>query len=170
MSTTPGQPNNINGLQGNAYSLAFATLPNVQYFCRSANLPGVSLPEIVQSTPLSAIYHPGDVPEYETLNIDFLVDEDMYNWLEMYSWITNLGFDKDLVQFNDATRDHGDGGLSSATLLIETNKRNPNLSVQFDCLFPINLSEITFTVEEPEQRYASASFRFTTYTVARLND
>ena len=45
-----------------------------------------------------------DKLDYDTLNISFLVDENLENYREIHGWMTNLSFPKDYKQFRDVAR------------------------------------------------------------------
>ena len=57
-------------------------LPKVEYFCTAANIPGISLGQANQPTPLKDIPIPGDKLDYESLSIQFLVDENLENYMD----------------------------------------------------------------------------------------
>ena len=52
-------------------------LPKVEFFCQSANIPGIGLGEAEVDTPLKSIPFPGDKVTYQDLAISFLVDENL---------------------------------------------------------------------------------------------
>ena len=49
-------------------------LPLVEFFVQSANLPGISLGNATQVTPLYDIPIPGDKISYSPLDLSFIVD------------------------------------------------------------------------------------------------
>ena len=50
-------------------------LPKVEFFTTSANIPGISLGELIIPTPYTDIPIVGDKITYENLSISFIVDE-----------------------------------------------------------------------------------------------
>ena len=66
-------------------------LPNVEFFIQSANIPGISLGETSMPTPLKDIPMPGDKVSYQTLDVSFLVDENLNNYKELHDWLIGLG-------------------------------------------------------------------------------
>jgi hypothetical protein len=53
---------------------------------------------------LKAIPVPGDQIQFEDLTLQFLVDENMENYLEIHNWIYSLGYPKSVDQFGDLIR------------------------------------------------------------------
>ena len=83
MTTLTRNPTNPNPLQVNKYKLTFARCPNIQYFCQAVNVPGISLSEISRQTPFVDTYVPGEKAIYDSLNITFMIDEELVSWLEI---------------------------------------------------------------------------------------
>ena len=92
MSVLQDQPTNINFLSPIGFKFQLNNFPEVNYFCQSATLPGISIGSISVPTPLKTIDLPGDEVAFEELSIRFIVDENMKNWLSIYDWIIGLGF------------------------------------------------------------------------------
>ena len=76
-------------------------LPKVEFFCQTANIPGIGLGEAEVDTPLKSIPFPGDKVTYQDLAISFLVDENLENYKEIHDWIIGLGAPQNHTQFSD---------------------------------------------------------------------
>ena len=76
------QPTKLDYASPTQFKFSIMKLPKVEYFCTSANIPGIALADTqTQPTPLKDIPLPGDRLNYERLSISFLVvDEDIYRW------------------------------------------------------------------------------------------
>ena len=121
--------------------------PKVDFYCNSANIPEVTLGTATQTSYLRDIPVPGDKLQYGDLGITFMVDEDMENYLQLYQWITSLGFPESLSQFNELRETDrllpdepvaGDffSERSDATLMILNSDYNPSVKVKFKDIFP----------------------------------
>lgn len=151
--------------------------PKVDFYCNAANLPSITLGVAEQPSYLRNIPVPGDKIQFEDLQISFMVDEHMENYLEIYDWITGLGFpesidqyiqlgdDKKLAPENDPD-DHFNE-RSDATLMILNSDYNTSVKVKFRDLFPIELSGIPFDAKAEQQEYytATARFKYTMFDV-----
>ena len=167
-------------------------LPKVQYFTTEANLPGITLDELELGSPLKDLPLLGSKLTYEDLAISFIVDENLENYIEMHTWLTAIGFPKDRSQFSDfrsttsnvktstrgESKDIGKVGAttpeismtSDAVLTILTNKNNPVVECRFADVFPTSLSGLTYSQNQTDVEYltASVNFKYTIYEIVTL--
>ena len=190
------QPTKLDYASPTQFRFSIIKLPKVEYFATAANIPGIQLGQANQPTPLKDIPIPGDKLEYDSLNITFLVDENLENYREIHGWLTGLGFPKDNEQFRNlqnagsdrfpTTSNTGlnkelgkirkavqdDGGLySDATLFVLTSKNNANLEVRFRDLYPVSLSGLDYNQQETDIQYltANVTFAYRIYEFATVN-
>ena len=179
------QPTKLDYAAATQFKFNITKLPKVEFFCTSVNIPGITLGETSQDTPLKTIPIPGDELTYGSLNVDFMIDENLENYREIHGWLTGLGFPKDHLQFRNlqnagsdrfpTTSNVGiskelgkvskavqdDGGLySDATLSVLTSKNTKNLEVRFRDLYPISLSGLDYNQQETDIQYLSATVSF----------
>ena len=84
----PGTPiGNRNFLSPIGFKFSLKRSPGVAYFCNEANIPDMSLSIAEQPTYLRNIPLPGDKIEFGDLNLRFMVDEDLTNYMEIQNWI-----------------------------------------------------------------------------------
>ena len=155
--------------------------PKVDFLCNQANLPDVNLGVAQQTTYLKNIPVPGDKLQYGNLNLAFMVDEDMENYLQIYQWITSLGFPESIDQYQELrtedrfypTIDQDDryNERSDATLMIINSDYNPSVKIKFKDMFPVSLSGIPFNATSEQQQYytAQASFMYSIFDVIDVN-
>ena len=190
------QPTKLDYASPTQFKFTIIKLPKVEYFCTTANVPGVTMGSSAQATPFKDVPIPGDKLEYDTLNIQFLVDENLENYREIHGWMTGLGFPKDHSQFRslqaagsdryptttreDLSKEIGDvvkqtsddGGLySDATLFILTSKNNSNIEVRFRDIYPISLSGLDYNQQATDVNYltASVTFQYKIYEFASVS-
>ena len=101
-------------------------LPKVEFFCQTANIPGIGLGEAEVDTPLKSIPFPGDKVTYQDLAISFLVDENLENYKEIHDWIIGLGAPQNHTQFSDlratsSDRFPGTSSSNAITCLLYTS-------------------------------------------------
>ena len=145
---TQTQPTNLNQLNIVSFEVNFARLPNVQYFCQRVNIPAVILGEAFQPMPFMNLPVEGDTLSFEAMNLSFILDEDMQNYTEIYTWLTALGFPRDYEQFKtlkpESEASQYSSMFSDVNIILHTNKSNPNYKVTFNDCFPTSLSSIQF--------------------------
>ena len=174
-------------------------LPKVEFFTTAANIPDISLGELVIPTPYKQIPILGDQLTFGNLNISFIVDEELSNYKTIHDWMIGIGFPKSRQQFIDFRRSGsdtpiaGDGGnktsgrmpdigdvgkpiadrafFSDATLTILTNKNNPIMEVRYADVFPVALSGLNYdqNVTDVEYLTATIDFRYKLYELVPLN-
>ena len=167
-------------------------LPKVQYFTTEANIPGITLDELELGSPLKDLPLLGSKLTYEDLAISFIVDENLENYIEMHTWLTAIGFPKDRKQFSDfrsttsntktstrgESKDIGKVGAttpeismtSDAVLTILTNKNNPVVECRFADVFPTSLSGLTYSQNQTDVEYltATVNFKYKIYEIHTL--
>lgn len=167
---SPIQPDTNNYLGGNFFQLQITRLPTVTYFCQSANLPSLTVTPAEQPTTLGI--KPkwvGGQYAFEDLQVSFLVDEQMRNWLEVYRWMEEIGNLEDMTKVIAAkqTMDF----FSDITLTITNSTYNPKYYVRFKRAWPIAISGIQFTsvAVDTEPMLATATFTYDSYSITEVD-
>lgn len=178
MTVLSRTPENPNLLHGNKFQFLFSRIPTVQYFCQKANIPGISSDSIYRNTPFVDLPSPGDKLKYNDLSIEFMVDEDLKNWIEIHDWMRAMTFPtkyqeylnlknvpKGVIQDDDRFHQFSDAAL---TTLSTSN--TATLRFKFINTFPVMLSDIDFDAKKsPEDIViASATFRYSYYDIDRI--
>lgn len=158
----------VNLLNPTSFDFKILKLPEVSYTIQSINIPGLTLPQVDQGNPFKVIPRQGDHITLDSLDITFLVDENLANWRSIRDWMRGIGFPEDFSQHSDLeAQPAGFGLVSDATLVINTNARVPNYIVTFKNISPTNLSSIyldTRLGDDPAS--VSASFSLEDYNIA----
>jgi hypothetical protein len=163
----PIKPNELNQLNVVSFQTNFTRLPNVDFFCQRVNIPAITLGIATQSTPLIDMPIEGDTLVFDQMTINFIVNEDLSNYLEVYDWLISLGFPDNHNQFNlkDGLIRSGDINnlRSDMNLILQTNKSNPNYSITFKDTFPVSLGSIQLDVAATslEPIIVDATFAYT---------
>lgn len=170
-SLTCPNPTNINPLSPNGFMFSIERLKELTYFCQSASIPQLSLGSSTQSNPFTDINLPGDKLEFSPLEIRFVIDEEMKNFIAVHNWITSLGFPNGHFQYSDFLSDQPQNlsesskVVSDGTLTILNHKFLPVKSLKFLDLFPVSLSSVDFqsTNTDVPPVIGVASFLYTSY-------
>ena len=157
------QPTNRNNLTTNKFLFVLTRTPYLTYFCQRANVPSLTFGTSIQSNPTAIeIRRPGTRLVYEELQISFIVDEEMKNWLEIHNWMTNLGtYDTVKDKLGEEQKTAG------ALMYILTSAYKPILTVSFYDVYPTFVSGIDFDSTNPDVDpvLATASFSYTHYKI-----
>lgn len=176
MSAISNQPSNKNFLSPLGFKFFIKKTPNINWFVQSVNLPTIMLPDVTVSTPFINVPVPGDRVQFSNLEVTFRVDEDMQNYIEIYTWLVSAGFPETFEQYkgpdpnNSAKRFDQKEIVSDATLMVHDSKMNPKTEITFKDMFPIGLSELKFDTTMPDVNYiqSTATFRYSRFTITSL--
>ena len=171
---------NRNYMSPLGFKLILTKPPKVDFHCQSANIPSISMGTAIQPTYLKDIPVPGDKVLYDDLNVRFLVDEKMENYLAIHKWITGLGYPESIGQYRQLKKDDNrtdslvaDKGdplyfqYSDATLQVLNSNYKPSVLINFKDAFPISLSTLDFDVTTRDYNYftAEVTFKYTIYNI-----
>lgn len=173
MSFLDNLPDNYNLLSPVGFRLTFRKLPNVAYFCQTINIPDLTLSEISVPTPMKDFPIFCDNLTIGTVDLSFVVDEDLQNYQEIQTWMRGISSPDTFVAhralLNSPTVNFSDEGdlISDATLHILTNSMNTNKNIEFEGMFPTSLGAIEFTTQDTEISAitVSASFAIRDYKI-----
>ena len=142
----PGTPiSNRNFLAPTGFKFSLKRCPSAAFFCNQANIPSLDLGIAQQTSYLKDLDIPGDKIVFGDLNLRFLVDEDLFNYMEIQNWIRGLGYPEKLSQLKDLAEEGkvksrfgqaGENIYSDATLQILSNNLVPKFQVMFKDVFP----------------------------------
>lgn len=165
-------PNNINPLQSNGFQFNITKLPDLSFFCQEVNIPGMTLPSPELSNPFSIAPVPGDKLDFDDLTVQFLIDEEMNNYISIQAWMVALGFPKNYEQYRKFIGDQRGNlvtelakGYSDATLQILNSSNNPIRTITFRDVFPVSLQSLTLQSTTDSTQYLTgvATFKYTYY-------
>jgi hypothetical protein len=165
-------PDNISPLSPNGFMFNIQKLPEINFFCQQVNLPGITLGVPEFGNPFNTAPIPGESLTYDTLTVQFLVDESLTNYKSIYNWIVALGFpenyqqylnfinNQDFLRTSELAKNFSD---SSLTILGANNQ--PVQTIEFHDLFPVALDSLMFQSTNQDVNYlvGNATFRYAYY-------
>jgi hypothetical protein len=184
------QPTTYDYASPNQWRINFDRLPLTTWFCTNANIPGITLGEAQFPTPMSDIPISGDKLTFDTLNIQFIVDEELKNYRELWEWIVGIGFPKNHGQFTDIlSLDKTNTNLpgssrqtspssapdpgrrdkpvwsdapvySDATMIFYNSKNISKVEVHFKDIFPTSLGGVELSVDAGDVEYIRVDATF----------
>ena len=188
------QPSKMDYASPVQFRFKCSKLPLVEFFCQTANIPGIGLGETSMETPLKDIPMPGEKVTYQDLAISFLVDENLNNYKEIHDWIIGIGFPQNHTQFSDLRAISSDrfpgttastaatgtsiakplpeGGIySDATLTILNSKNIAKTEVRFHNIYPTSLGSLSYDVKQSDVDYLTAAvdFSYMYYEIVQIS-
>jgi hypothetical protein len=170
------QIQNRNFLSPVGFKFTIAKEPKVAFFCNTARIPEITLPTTTQPSYLKDIDIPGEKLSYGDLNLRFLVDENLENYMKVHNWLTGLGYPETTDQFAQLAKNKlgifdekavfSDGSLH----ILDSNYQDVAI-VKFRDLFPVSLSSLDFDATMTDIQYftAEVSFKYTIYDILAPN-
>ncbi len=167
------QIQNRNFLSPAGFKFSLAKAPKVDFFSQSVSIPNIELGVAVQTTYLRDIPVPGDKLVYGDLDIEFFIDENLENYLQIERWMRSLGYPESLgetVSLDPQKDSLLDGARSDGTLLVYNSSFNPIAKILFKDMFPTSLTPVPFTADVTDINYimATATFKYTIFNVESL--
>ena len=184
------QPDKLDYLSPTQFRFGIHQLPKVEFFVQTCNLPGLTMNNTEIPNPFKNIPVMGEKIEYEDLNLTFLVDEYLENYLQLHQWLTAIGFPEKREQFRthrDVTSNTPASGgtpsvdtinsavadkamYSDAYLMILSNKNNPIVEIDFKNVFPTSIGGLSFDGGATDVEYLTCdvTFKYQIYVIRTL--
>lgn len=178
--TFRGIPENRNFLYPTGFHLSIMRAPTVGYYGQQVNIPDLNLGIVEQPSYTKSIPIPGEIIDFGDLTLNFMVDEDLGNYMEIQNWIRGIGFPNDLSQIYDwqnkgpykNTYPQGMMNLySNGVLSVFDSQNQVKIKVVFEDMFPYQLSTLDFdsTVTDMQPLTAQVSFKYTIYNFKKTD-
>ena len=180
---TFSQIENRNFLMPTGWHFNVVRAPKVSFFGTKVNVPTIDLGVAIQANYLNDIPRAGDKMNFGDLTLEFLVDENLENYMEIQKWMRGLGFPESLDEIYEWQRQtegydypnnyRDEGGLnlySDGTLTIYNSAQQPAFKVVFENLFPVNLTLLQFDAQTTDETAisASATFKYSIYNIREI--
>lgn len=125
------------------------------------NLPTIIIGYTEQPTSIRKIWLPGDSMEFEDMNLQFMLQEGMENWMAVLDWMYRcrepdvIGIERDVVDI--------------AVDILDAKFRPIVLCTATDC-FPFTISDVPLTtqIEDVEPSRFDVSFKINGFKYERL--
>lgn len=158
-------PLNTALLNPNEFRFILHRAPYLTFFVQTVDLPSISLSPVDTENPFTTIPYPGDHITWGELSVDFLVDEDLQGYREMYSWIRGLGFPSSFEEYQAAIEqmrynNRNEAVFSDISVITNTGARNANIEYHFVDAIPILVSAPRLSTTNPDQPVVTANVRF----------
>lgn len=168
-------PSSYDSTQAALFQVSIDKIPNAVYYTFSVNIPGISFGEAIQPTPTLDIKLPGDKLVFEPFILNFVVSEDLKNYIEIHNWLKGLGKPETTDQYKnwvrrDPNKTKYQNKYSNINVSVLTNKLNPKTTITLYDAYPIALSPLTYdsTITDVVPLMADATFNYTYYDIFEL--
>ncbi|UTS52011.1 hypothetical protein [Synechococcus phage BUCT-ZZ01] len=134
-----------NYLPQNGWKLSIDKFPNIEFYAQSVQLPTVTLESADMNFPGKTLYLPGEKVTYGEFDVQFIIDEEMETYAELFEWI------KATMKVPE---------YSDITLIALTGSSNLSMQIRLsDCILT-NIGTIAFTSENSTLEYLTCTATF----------
>lgn len=158
-----------NYLSTGGFDIKVSRLPNVEFFSQKLLLPGVTANPVETQTPLRAFYNVPDHLRFADFDLSFIIDENMLNYREIFSWLEGIGTPDNLNQYKRLEASD-EGLVSDVTVILLNSHKNPNIKITFQNAFPIGLTPVSLDMSQQDVQYAEATvtMRYDVFTIESM--
>lgn len=148
------------------FRVAIKRLPSVEFFIQRAAIPGISSTAAEQPTPFNKTFHTSDELMFNNLDLTFIIDEQMTNFMEIFNWIQAATFPRHFGEFKDLV-ESPEGLSSDISIQILNSHKRPSIELQFVNCFPISLTDVILDTTQTDIVYpeVTATFQYDTYSI-----
>ena len=165
LSLMSSMTENLNFLQPNSFQVVMErkNFGTTTYMAQSFNHPSVSLGYAIQNYGKLDIAQPGDKFQIGELDINFLIDEDLKIYDELYTYMEYIRDNN--IEYQPFVKDNL-SHFMQISIHILSNKNNVNRSIKYKNCLISDLGSINFEAQDGDQYISfSASFKFTGFEV-----
>lgn len=170
MTAVSNTPKNLNLLSNNNFLYRIERCPTVSYFAQNVILPSLMITHARENTPFATLPVPGDSISFDPLNVEFKVDEDLRNYMEIVDWMMAIGRPEsgekleEYIQRNKHVHSHID------LFIMDQQQAVKYVFTFHDCL-PSTLSQLSFTTSQTTTyQSARVGFVYSYYTYEKTFD
>jgi len=155
------QTSTLNTLNTSKCKCVISRITHVNYWIQTFALPGLQIESAILPSPRRDIPLPGSKFEYDPLQMLFIVDQNMDNYMEIIRWAN---------EFQDTTTNITD--LMSTVTFTMLNGDNVGVfEAQLKNAFPVTISELDFITNETTMMPSTCNvtFRYSHINYTNLN-
>ncbi len=169
---------NVNFLSPIEFKLVLNRLPNVEFFVKSANVPGISSGSTEIVTPFKNVFQHGDKLAYDEFTVSVICDENMVAFKEISDWLVAVTMPENFAQYaglkpdtygggGEPVNQQGEGVTSDGSLIILNSNKNANVTIKFIDMFPTGVSSIQLDTSGTDLTPPAfdITFKYNKYTI-----
>ena len=177
------QPSNLDFADPTKFRFQCVKIPKVEFNTVQANIPGITLTELIQPTRLQQLKIPGNDLTFDDLTITFTVDENLETYKQIHDWMAALaqmdsddkyraliteGKDRMPLSQQQTSMDAGRPGLptpdgaifADAKLTVLTSRFISKIEINFQDIYPKSLSALDYNQNLTDTEYLIATCTF----------
>jgi hypothetical protein len=129
---TPDGGFNPNPLDPTQFKIMFSRIPRYTFSCQEIAIPSVDIQEVTFETSKLQLSNIGEKVEYGRFPMTFIIDENMYNYKEVYKWMLDIT--------STGNRPNPETSSSSEATIIVGGK----VAIRIYNVWPTSLGQVQF--------------------------
>jgi len=152
------------------FRVVIKRLPAVEFFIQRAMLPSISGQPTETLNPFNRTFNVPDKLNFSPLDLTFIIDENMQNYLEIRNWLNDITAPRDFEEYKRISSSE-EGVESDITIQILNSNKNLNLKASFINCFPISLSDVMLDTTQQDVTYpeATATFQYESFSIEKIS-
>lgn len=152
---------NLNNAVNDTAELIIPDFEGFNYFLQSFTLPSIDIPKVETPYMGNILNSMGDAVIYGDLIADFLVDEDLSNYINLFKWIKLQAHENNFVK-----------KTVDITVLWKTRNLNVSRRITFVGAHITNLGSLTVVTNNTDQDVliCTATFAYQYYTIEGVSE
>lgn len=172
MVTTPANPNLLND---KGAKMVLTRFPDLVFYVQRIRIPEVRVGATQQWAPMDQMPWPGDTLYRDDFAVQFKVNEDMTNYMQMYDWMVKSVAPNSPAQYRELI---GSGKnqrvtnlFSDVTISVPNSSYTVNKEFRLEDAFPFSLTSLDFTTQGNDTQFidCTVTFRFRHFTVHKIS-
>lgn len=149
------------------FEFTLSKIPDVTFLCQRFKLPDITTGNVILPTPFKDTPLPADHQKTTQIQIEFLIDEAMQNYTQLYLWMQDMTFPRDYTQ--RVSQKESDLYCQGSLSILDYHKQ-PHIKLQFSRVLPSFLSGpwLDSTKQDFQYLTSSATFDFSQFDIVRI--
>lgn len=152
------QPASYNELHNVKFKFDAQIIPNVTFWVQSCILPSLQLENSLLHGATRDVPIPGHKIEFENLIINFIVDDLLVNYEEVYNWFQVISVARDIPSM-----------VSNCSLHFLNGNNEVSRTIDFVGVYPMMLTELSMNSDDSDVLPTTCSVMFN-YQYFRFSD
>jgi hypothetical protein len=170
------------GIKPTTFTFVIDRFPTTTFLIQDVSIPAISFGRATQETPFQDVHYPGEKIRYDDLEVEFVLDQNLQNYIEIHSWMRSLSMTgsrepyAEMIKRRSTTIHHHSGSrlpeeTTNAVLTALNANKQTSFQFLFKDVFPIAMSRIDFSTQSDDMEFmkCNVTFSYNSFDVGLAN-
>jgi len=159
-----------NYLRANRFKIQIPLAPKLAIFAQDVTFPGIQVGDAMHPTALFDLGQIGEKLTFDTLDVNFIVQENFENYEELYTWFLKMADPSNFEPNRVSDEEYFAKLKCDITLFMFDNANILTRKVVFTDAFPMVLSPLAFTTKEEAPITTNVIFKFSVMKIMPIGE